>query len=203
MKGVVALVMGGGVNLDGSPPPWVKDRLEAISSAKCCFDFIILSSRYSMNVPPKVSPDGFIINEAKSMFDALSPKLKQKCFLELSSTDTIGSVMFSFNMLEDLELVDYRLKIFSSDFHINRVKLISDWYNSLSLRKSDIDYISVASSGQYGRRWAKEEDACAKFQREWLNINKRAMAWKKLFTDHSNYNTENRSIRRSNSDELY
>ena len=203
MKGSVAIVMGGGVNNDGTPPLWVQDRLAALKSTEYSFDFIILSSRYTMNVPPKVSSDGFIINEAKSMFDALPERLKQKCFLELSSTDTIGSVMFSFNMLENLELNNYELKIFSSDFHINRVKLISEWYNGISLRKSDIGYIGAKSSRPYTSRWAKEVAACKNFQEEWLSINNKTIAWKKLFTDHSNYNTANASANQARSDELY
>ena len=67
MKHNVFIVLGGGLNADGSLPEFVQNRVDWIINKHSSSDIILFSALYSLNVPPKLSKEGFPLSEAHQM----------------------------------------------------------------------------------------------------------------------------------------
>ena len=66
MKHNVFVVLGGGLNADGSLPEFVQNRVDWVNKHSSS-DIILFSALYSLNVPPKLSKEGFPLSEAHQM----------------------------------------------------------------------------------------------------------------------------------------
>ena len=112
MKHNVFIVLGGGLNADGSLPEFVQNRVDWIINKHSSSDIILFSALYSLNVPPKLSKEGFPLSEAHQMAKYFAKKRRCKCqvFLENASFDTIGSAMFI--RMHHLDRLRGNLKIF-------------------------------------------------------------------------------------------
>ena len=119
--------MGGGLNADGSLPEFVENRVDWVVNKHNSSDIILFSALYSLNVPPKLSKEGFPLSEAHQMAKYFAKKRNCNCqvFLENASFDTIGSAVFiRIHHLDRLRNNLKNLYLVTSDFHIKRADKI-------------------------------------------------------------------------------
>ena len=90
------VVLGGGVQSDGKVPQWVDDRIIFAASRAGPSDTVLFSSIFSLNLPPKLDSDGYVISEAVQMAKRyVSLGGKGHVRVENASFDTVGSAVFS------------------------------------------------------------------------------------------------------------
>ena len=93
------IIMGGGIVKDGSLPSHLQPRVEKVIESYNSASLVICSSSFSLNVPPKLTKDGYVISEAS----VIARELKKSCsnfeiLCEQFSHDTVGSVFFCFDL---------------------------------------------------------------------------------------------------------
>ena len=67
----VAVVLGGALRANGELSKYVQNRCLQAVNCEQKFDYYIASSRYTLNVPPKLEQNGHIIYENKKISDYL------------------------------------------------------------------------------------------------------------------------------------
>lgn len=204
-----AIVLGGGVHDDGSLPPHVRSRLELCAKLHERYTFIIFSSRYSLNKPPILNPEGFIITEAAAMAKEYCSRYDYdgQIFLELFSTDTIGSALNCRSLIDNININISAIDVITSDWHGKRAKFIFEWAFALegytqpklipNIREA-IELDTVAD-----KRNLRERHSLNNFKDNWSCIKDRSDAWLKLLKHHDNYSIANESSFRAQADDLY
>lgn len=198
----VAIVLGGGLRSDGTLPKTVSSRVEIALSMQHDFNAIIFSSRYTLNRPQKTDKKGHVIYEAKAMLDYFQSQvtaLEKTLILDLSSTDTIGSALFTRSQLEAIGWRPKQISVITSGWHIERARAIFLWAYSLKKdcrSKYQLNFLSDNLNTSIERQ-THEQVMLAKFYAEWRCIDSLDEAWQKLFFDHTNYNF------RANSSKLF
>ena len=204
-----AIILGGGVNDDGSLPTHVKTRLEMASTRDKTYSFIIFSSRYTLNKPPVIDSDGFIVTEASTMAKEylLKYNFTGQVFLELYSTDTIGSALSCRSLIENIDVSVDEIDIITSDWHTERSKAIFEWAFSLEGPNNSLPLlnhrVAITSGSIPAERTFRERRSLAHFKKYWLPITKKSDAWLCLLKQHDNYNFHNNSKFRGNYNYLY
>jgi uncharacterized SAM-binding protein YcdF (DUF218 family) len=137
------LILGGGINRDGTLPKFVKKRLEkAWGIFKTKKDSkILVSGKYSFLFPKDKLPKK---TEAEAMRDYLL-KLgvpKEKIYLEKKSKDTIGNAYYT-KKLYFIPKKEKEAIIVTSDFHLKRVKFI---FKKIFGPKYKLKFVGVPSS---------------------------------------------------------
>jgi uncharacterized SAM-binding protein YcdF (DUF218 family) len=110
------LIPGGGLQIDGSLPPWVCNRLDKAVEISSTRFFITLSRGTFHKAPPR-DKDGFPIDESLAGARYLIARgvPKDRVLFETTSFDTIGNALFSRLIhIEPLKLV--RLLVITSNF---------------------------------------------------------------------------------------
>ena len=204
----VGIVLGGGLNSDGSLPTHVVRRVDAAVERSHSFDMVLFSSRYTLNKQPVLDRAGMIVTEAAAM----ARHFENQCefngdiFLELFSTDTIGSGLATRSMIENLDLNPVSVSIITSNWHSERAKAVFDWAFGLEPKLTGLKrmaHISVDSPLGDGSRVQRERQSCIDFQESWGVITQKSHAWRKLHTVHDNYNLNNRSDFNASIDDFY
>lgn len=204
-----AIVLGGGVNNDGSLPEHVVSRLELTAKSHRQYSFIIFSSRYSLNKPPVQDDSGFILTEAATMASEFLSRFdfRGQPFLELSSTDTIGSALNCRALMQNTGVRVDEIFVVTSDWHAERAKYIFDWAFSLDgngLISPTIRCSEALSVGAVSKeRQLRESRSLERFKIEWSHIRSWSEAWLRLLKHHDNYNFNNRSNFRASENYLY
>ena len=206
----VGVIMGGGIESNGELPHHVSSRVEAAIKCESELSHLIFSSRYTLNKPQVRDAEGYVITEAAAMaqyFRSQSKRHNLNLFLELASTDTIGSALHTRSLLENVGIVEGNLKVFTSDWHAERTRYIFNWAFSLESINHDFDFrilsVGVTDKHPSKARIEKEKNSLENFKSEWVPITHLSKAWRKLFTSHDNYNLKNNSIRVSRPDLKY
>ncbi len=190
IKGVrVAVVMSGGLESDGTLPKHVRDRCDYVVNNNA-FDFVIISSSFTLNVPPKRDADGFLISEASIGFDYMVAKgFSGELFVEQFSHDTIGSIFFC------LELISKSLRasevlFVTSDFHVERVKVIAEYLNDLCGNGYKLSFIGCVSDNgkEISERSNREKKSILDFVNEYKKIKTREDFLMHIIKNHNNYN---------------
>lgn len=196
----IAIILGGALNRDGELSEYVQNRCLRVISDGQEYDYYIASSRYTLNVPPKVDNNGHIIYENKKICDYLQclgiPK--NKIILESASTDTIGSALFCRNYIQNLFMNQLKfLDIFlvTSDFHMKRSYEVFSWAFSLKpdTLKFNIHKLIADDFGVTSERKTHEMRSLQNFQKEWASVSEMQAAFNKLLNDHDNYSTFQKS----------
>lgn len=189
------IVMSGGILENGDLPPHVIDRCEHVIKNSNESDIVIFSSIFSLNTKQKLNKFGFVKSEAKETFNYCNknPKFKyEKCFLENSSFDSIGSIYFSLNLALNLKINISCFEIISSDFHIQRCNIIAKNMRRLMKIQLPISLVGIESfntSPEFIERTNHEKSqahTAEKMLGKFLNINEFCM-W--LYSSHTNYST--------------
>jgi fermentation-respiration switch protein FrsA (DUF1100 family) len=185
----VAIIMSGGLEPDGTLPKHVLQRCDYVLNNNT-FNFVILSSSFTLNVPPKRDIDGFLISEASIGFNYMVSKgFAGELLVEQFSHDTIGSVFFC------LELISKSLRasevvFVTSDFHLERVRVIAEYLDNLCRISCKLSFIGCASdSGEdIFERSKREKKSIARFVNEYKKIKTREEFLMHIIKNHSNYN---------------
>lgn len=110
----ILIVLGGGLSSSGRLTEKISDRVKLASRLSHRCDAVIFSSRYTLNTPQKLDSGGFVLFEAAIManyFKILLPNTNCDVYLELSSTDTIGSALFTRQLLESMDFYPKKITI--------------------------------------------------------------------------------------------
>lgn len=204
-----AIILGGGLNSDGSLPSHVRSRLALSSTMHDKYSVIIFSSRYSLNKPPILDLEGFIITEAAAMAREYrsSYNYNGQIFLELSSTDTIGSALNCRSLIENIDIFTDEIDIITSDWHAKRTKFIFEWAFSLKGYNNPSPILNQREAVTFdcvpNERKLREKKSLQLFKDNWSSINNKSDAWIHLMKHHNNYNIENRSSFRASEFDLY
>lgn len=146
----VILVLAGGLNYDGTLPEWVIRRLNDTIDIHNLYKIpIICLGGGTYHKPPVLNERGFVIHEStactnylKSMGN-ISPSYIYK---EWCSYDTIGNVYFS--LINHISLMNVKnILIITSEFHMQRVRLLFEWIYNLSNIKYNLYFHSSSDKG--------------------------------------------------------
>lgn len=193
MKHDIFIVLGGGLNVDGSLPEFVQSRVDWVVKRQTCFDIVLFSALYSLNVTPKLSKDGFPLSEAHEMAKYFLKKRNVKCkvFLENASFDTIGSAMFvRMHHLDRLRSNLKNLYLISSDFHIDRAEKIYKKILSLSPYpiSNRLKPIGIKTRIKTEARIEREKSSLAIFNETYRSIHTMSDSLDWMFSHHKSYN---------------
>ena len=193
MKQDIFIVLGGGLNYDGTLPEHVQNRIDWVINRQTRVDIVLFSALYSLNVSPKLSEDGFPLSEAHEMAKYFLKKQNVKCkvFLENASFDTIGSAMFV--RLHYLDRLHFNLKnlyLISSDFHIERAERIYRKILSLSPNpiRNKLNPVGVKTRIKNQARSKREKSSLAIFNEIYRDIHTMSASLDWMFSHHKSYN---------------
>lgn len=133
------LIPGGGLQQDGSLPPWTIARLEQAISCKHQPRWFALLSGGTVHKPSPTTVGGYPIFESRQAAEYLinAGIPASRILTEISSYDTIGNALFARLLFaEPLKLEN--ILIITSDFHMPRTKTIFE--RIFHLPPSDLDY---------------------------------------------------------------
>ena len=149
----IICVLAGGLQDNSEPHEFVKKRLDKAfeffhkkqKNNKSTYILILGGGTY--HKPPCLNKDQFTIHESSSCAVYLHQKGVPSEFIlrEWSSYDTIANGFFAFtnylNYLTDIE----KMTLVTSDFHMERVKVIFNYFNVLFNRNVLIKYVETKS----------------------------------------------------------
>lgn len=203
---MIYIVLGGGLTDAGDLPNWVSCRVRYAVKHATINDTLIFSSRYTLNIPPKIDSHGYPICEAKKMLEKYqeSGGVSKKLFLETASTDTIGSAVF-LRLLYSSILENQNINIITSDFHARRAKKIFEKVFSLKpkLKSIYISYKSCPSSISSASRAQHEYDSAIRFENQYGKVERLDFFLQKFLSEHTNYNKEYSSSNKYKDGMLY
>ncbi|MDA9806247.1 YdcF family protein [Alphaproteobacteria bacterium] len=199
-----AVVLGGALNSNGELTQYVKNRCLTAVYEREKYDYYFVSSRYSLNVPPKLDENGYIIYENKKISDYLQVLgiPRNQIILESSSTDTIGSAIFCRIYMENL-LMGFKksleIVLITSKFHMPRSYEIFSWAFSLKphIFQLKIRFLTANDSCITKEREKHELISLKNFKNEWYDINSFQIAFSKLLSAHDNYSNMQASNKRN------
>lgn len=188
------IVLGGGLNEDGSLNPWSRARADrALEIADKDFDYFITTSAYTLHKPPKLDHEGFPIIEAHELARYLRSAgiPKERLLVEAASHDTIGNAYFSRTL--HLEPLDFDVcTLVTSAFHLERATAVFDWVFSLSpALQTELNTDPAENSGLDSEalqaRAAREKKQLRSVRRKREVIQNKGEFCRWLFTEHDAY----------------
>eukprot|EP00040_Diaphanoeca_grandis_P028347 m.164022 g.164022 ORF g.164022 m.164022 type:complete len:263 (-) comp31317_c0_seq1:141-929(-) len=185
------VVLGGGLDAEGKPHPWVKARLDLAASMDTRV-FVVLS-RGTTHKPPPLDEDGFPIDEATASAKYLVEEhhiSPQWIMSDTWSLDTIGNAFFAAAMIcEPLQL--RRLLIVSSHSHIERTKTIFNWVLPLWSDDFELHYASSEDVGMdeemLQARQLKENRAVSELRLRASQLNSKFLVTEFMLKRHGAY----------------
>jgi len=193
------VIMSGGLTVDGQLPDHVIERCEWVIQA-CNNKYleknisILCSSSFTLNVPPKLNQENFILSESSVIYEYLKKRgIKNQILCEQFSHDSVGSVFFSIDLFA-LPVGAKSVSFVTSSFHSKRVDTIVNLMRSVYPEKIHLETIGVAPNQVFDEsissnsRSIHESDAISKFNVLYKGVHKRSEFLKILLSDHTNYN---------------
>lgn len=161
----VIIVLAGGIKENYVLHEWTKRRIDiTIDLYKSKKTKILCSGGGTYHVKPLLNDHGYVIHEstacAKYMIE--NGVNKKDIYKEWSSYDTIGNAYFTFTNF----IVPMKIKkavIVTSDFHINRTKLLFNWMKLLFDQNVFFDYVVANDIGlekELEHRIIREKESC-------------------------------------------
>lgn len=187
------LVPGGGLDKNGTPHPWVKERLNKALEIVQNDTVVVVLSRYSTHKPPIIDNQGMPLSESKASARYLIQRGLpcNQIRVEDLSYDTIGNFYFTKVLFLDVLEID-RVVIINSDFHIPRTKAIADWILNFERTKyRQIKYLNTPNTGLNGKilsaRISMEKQKLNKLEKLRRRIKSEQEFHTWLFTEHEAY----------------
>ena len=140
-------VLSGGLSNSGDIHTFVRHRLDKAVELYKTIDnsIIVVLSGGTSHKPPLLDSNGYVIHESTVCAKYLNSRgvLSEHLLREWASYDTIGNGYFAFlNYVNPLDISSFT--VITSQFHIDRTKVIFDYFNSLICQSSKtINYIST------------------------------------------------------------
>lgn len=188
-------VLAGGMKNSQQNHKFVESRLNrAVEEFTKTDDAIIVCmGGGTYHKPPFTTNHGYVIHESTCCAKYLIKNYNiepNKIMREWSSYDTIGNGYFAFmHWIYPLKLPNFT--VITSEFHIKRVKVIFDYFNTLFEVNAKINYIATNNSEMnntvLGTRIEREQNSIISFRRtiKKLQTLKQFIEW--FYTDHSAY----------------
>lgn len=187
----LVVVMGGGVMADGALPPHVVERCEVVMQMPGLVEraVVVASSSFSLNCPPRLSPNGMVISEASAISRWFKDHgYKGTVICDQLSHDTIGSIFFVLS-LQALYLNIKRVLFVTSAFHAERTKHISEFINKRVFNsKFEVQTLAVRDVGLTSDRILHEAKSLENFYSMFGDVVDAESFVRCLFFEHSNYN---------------
>ena len=189
-------ILAGGLTDIGNNNPWVIERLnKAIELDVCNNSLFYCIGGGTYHKPPILDINKYTIHEstmcAKYLINNNIPA--NRIYTEWSSYDTIGNGFFSFlNFIIPLKLKS--IYVITSIFHIDRTKLIFDFFNKLFDAKIIIEYIETKNNMDLellNIRSQREKNSCINFINTIKSIHTLEEFYIWFYNDHSAYNATN------------
>ena len=143
------VVVGGGLNGDGSLPPWVQSRLEAAATvAKALSVPLLVSGGWTPHRPALVL-EGRVLLEADvctSWLVARGMLPAKQLLKETQSCDTVGNAWFSYTM-HARPARWCRTLVVTSAFHMPRVRTAFSWIFGLDENGPQVQFLSSEDTG--------------------------------------------------------
>lgn len=198
-------VLAGGIDLKGLCHPWVINRLNLafeIHNETNANIYCIGGGTY--HKPPILNKKKFTIHESTSCSEYLislgtNPK---KIYKEWSSYDTIANGFFSFtNFILPLKLKN--IIIITSKFHMDRTKLIFEWFKNIFKLDSNLIFIEASDDNLEENivnvRIEREKRSIYNLKNNLINkLNTLEEVHKWFFTEHKAYCSNSELIRNVN-----
>ena len=191
----VVNILSGGIEPTGTLPDHVTTRIDYVQAHKNEFDAILISSRYSRNVPIKIDKSGQPIYENEQISKFLSQSGNTvPIYCESASTDTVGGAIFGRFYLSQL-FNSYELTVVTSSFHYERTKYIYDWVANLSGLGDlpQVTVIGVDSIRGTKTRQLREKAHLELFKNTWMKITTFDAAFRHMLTEHSDYSNNSKT----------
>lgn len=189
-------ILAGGLTDTGNNNQWVIERLnKAIELDSCNNSLFYCIGGGTYHKPPLLDINKYAIHEstasAKYLINNNIPA--KRIYTEWSSYDTIGNGFFSFlNFIIPLKLKS--IYIITSVFHMERTKLIFDFFNKLFDAKIIIKYIESKNNMDFellSIRTQREKNSYINFTDTIKSINTLSDFYIWFYNDHSAYNATN------------
>jgi hypothetical protein len=187
----LVVVMGGGVNDDGTLPPHVVERCEVVMSMQGLSEHavVVASSSFSLNCPPRLSTIGMPMSEASAIFRWLRDHgYTGTVICEQLSHDTVGSIFFVLS-LQATYLKLKRILFVTSAFHAVRTEQISEFINERVFNsRFEVRTLPVRDVGLTPGRELHEAKSLENFYSMFGEVVDAESFVRCLFLKHSNYN---------------
>ena len=190
------VVVAGGIEADGTLPPWVTPRLDR---ARERFEAtggrvkILVSGSMTPHKPPPMGPGGFNVHESTSMASYLMERgvPATAVLKDTASMDTIGNAYYSL-CLHAIPLGWKRVEVVTSAFHMARTRAAFEWVWGLTPHgEVDMRFVSTEDAGisetTLRARAEREAESAAALRANAAKITTLADFNEWLFTTHKCY----------------
>lgn len=191
---------GGGLNPDGSLPPWAEARVQRALELEDQTAQIVCLSGGTVHKPPPLDGGGFPVFESRVAADELirSGVNRRKVSSEICSYDTIGNAYFS-RLLFAQPLGLNRFLVITSNFHMPRAQAVFNWIYHLTPYPSDwvLSYESTPDLGLSQQalkaRKARESNSLKSFNliKDQISTLEGCSTW--LYSEHAAYAPDGRA----------
>jgi len=188
--------MGGGIDTSGRVLSYVAERCDHVINYlnnNSEDDSLLLStSSFSLNTPPKLTKDGYVISEATAIRNYLISKgVRNNILCEQLSHDTFGSILFCF-LFYILPIRADNIMFVTSDFHKKRVELMIEIITN-NVFSDEIKYVVVGvktkvSNDNLKNRVQYELEHIENIKNIYGGIKNKNDFFKLFFSSHTNYN---------------
>jgi len=186
----MAVVMGGGVLADGTLPPHLVPRCEAVLAMTALpAHAVVVASSFSLNTPPKLTLTGLPVSEASAVARWLKAHgFTGTVFCEQQSHDMVGRAFFVLTLHASF-LGTRRVLFVTSAFHAERTARISEFVNERVFgNRFEVRTMSVPDVGVTQDRVLHESRSLEKFRSMFGGVADAASFVYRLFLEHGNYN---------------
>lgn len=200
MYDIILVLAGGYDNKTCEIHEWVKRRLDLAYDIYIQYKIpIICLGGGTYHKSPYINKDGFVIHESTSCVNYLKNKGIPYNYLlkEWSSYDTIGNVYFS--LVQHIQLMNIKnILIITSEFHMERTKLLFEWIYGIAYSKYNLFYLSASDKELENilkERIIREKNSIKNIKENLIpNIKKMEDLHMWFHTEHRAYSTKHDNI---------
>lgn len=196
------VILSGGLLRNGELPHWVQARVKYCIENLRNDDIIVATSCFTLNVPPKLNANGFIISEATAIRNKLKYYgVKNSIYCEQLSHDTVGSIYFTLKYYVG-HLSIKETKWITSDFQLAKVKYLVERFSKImNLTHISMSYVGLETSRSEPREIKEKKDLKYLIDK-YSRIDDERGLINKILYEHDNYNHKFGSKRLLNSEQL-
>lgn len=203
----VIYILAGGFNNKGIINEWVKRRLDYFinlyKNNNKKIKYVICLGGGTYHKPPVLNSNNYVIHESTGLIKYLLDNGIPKNILmrEWFSYDTIANGYFSY--INFTKIRNWKnILVITSNFHLERSKLIFEWIYSLNNIKYNLDFIGVSDNGLdmniINSRIKREKQSIINLKKVISKINNLEDFHKWFHNEHNCYNCNFNNIQKLN-----
>jgi uncharacterized SAM-binding protein YcdF (DUF218 family) len=192
------IVLGGGLDQDGTPHPFVQERIRTAARYSSDTQYYILSSRGTPHKAPPRDGNNYPLDEsvvgARALRSLLPNQSGNTLLLDTWSYDTIGNAWFALiNFIEPLRLTN--CLVVTSQFHMPRASSIFEHVFSLATATIpvNVDFVASSDVGLDPQTLTLRQRREASSLQQWSATKRQVTSKQKLahfiFVEHGAYKT--------------